>query len=84
MNFLFITFLSAFLLFQVQPLIAKQILPHFGGGAAVWTACMLFFQALLFVGYLYAHILTKLHSVKAQAYIHMAIIILCWLFLPVT
>lgn len=84
MNFLFITFLSAFLLFQVQPLIAKQILPHFGGGAAVWTACMLFFQALLFVGYLYAHILTKLHSVKNQAYIHMAIIIFCWLFLPVT
>lgn len=83
MNFLFITFLSAFLLFQVQPLIAKQILPHFGGGAAVWTACMLFFQALLFVGYLYAHLLTKLQSVKIQAYIHIGIIVFCWLFLPI-
>lgn len=84
MNFLFVIFLSAFLLFQVQPLIAKQILPQFGGGAAVWTACMLFFQALLFIGYLYTHMLTKLHSVKVQAYIHIVIIVCCWLFLPIS
>ena len=43
--------LSAFLLFQVQPIIAKMILPWFGGSAAVWTTCMLFFQLLLVVGY---------------------------------
>ena len=84
MNFLIITFLSAFLLFQVQPLIAKQILPQFGGGAAVWTTCMLFFQGLLFFGYLYAHLLTKIQSLKAQAYTHLAVVLLCALFLPIT
>ena len=47
--------LSAFLLFQVQPLIAKLILPWFGGSAAVWTSCMLFFQMALLGGYAYAH-----------------------------
>ena len=44
-------FLSAFLLFLVQPLIAKQILPWFGGSAAVWTTCLLFFQSVLLAGY---------------------------------
>jgi len=48
-------FLSAFLLFQVQPIIAKIILPWFGGSPAVWTTCMLFFQSVLFLGYVYAH-----------------------------
>ena len=48
-------FLSAFLLFLVQPLIAKLILPWFGGSAAVWNTCMLFFQILLLAGYSYAH-----------------------------
>src|SRR5674476_1496993 len=47
-------FLSAFLLFEVQPIIAKIILPWFGGSAAVWTTCMLFFQLVLLAGYLYA------------------------------
>src|SRR6476659_4955951 len=49
-------FLGAFLLFQVQPLIAKYILPWFGGGPGVWTACMLFFQLALLAGYAYAHV----------------------------
>ena len=49
-------FSSAFLLFQVQPLISKFILPWFGGSPAVWTAAMLFFQVVLFGGYLYAHL----------------------------
>ena len=48
-------FLSAFLLFQVQPLIAKIILPWFGGSAAVWSAALLFFQLVLLAGYAYAH-----------------------------
>src|SRR5688572_31125789 len=52
-------FLSSFLLFLVQPLIARLILPWFGGSAAVWTTCMLFFQALLLAGYAYAHLLEK-------------------------
>ena len=50
-----LSLLSAFLLFQVQPLISKFILPWFGGGPGVWTTCMLFFQVLLFGGYAYAH-----------------------------
>jgi len=50
---------GAFLLFQVQPLIAKYILPWFGGGSGVWTVCMLFFQALLVGGYAYAHLTTR-------------------------
>ena len=44
MKFLVIIFISAFLLFQIQPILAKMALPFFGGGAAIWTACMLFFQ----------------------------------------
>src|SRR5215469_10397346 len=48
-------FLGAFLLFQIQPIIARYILPWFGGGPAVWTTAVLFFQAVLLLGYLYAH-----------------------------
>src|SRR4051812_19687601 len=48
-------FTSAFLLFQIQPMISKAILPWFGGTPAVWTVCLLFFQSLLFAGYAYAH-----------------------------
>ncbi len=51
--------LSAFLLFQVQPLVAKAILPWFGGSPSVWTTCMLFFQVVLVGGYAYAHILSS-------------------------
>ena len=52
-------FSSAFLLFQVQPLITKIILPWFGGVAAVWTVCLVFFQVVLLLGYFYAHVLTS-------------------------
>ena len=50
------TLLGAFLLFQIQPLISKFILPWFGGAPAVWTTCMLFFQIVLFGGYTYSHL----------------------------
>lgn len=63
-------FISAFLLFQVQPMVSKAILPWFGGGPAVWTAAMLFFQCALFGGYLYAHALASIHSARRQALIH--------------
>jgi len=53
-------FLSSFLLFLVQPLIAKQILPWFGGSAGVWTTCMVFFQSLLLAGYAYADLTMRL------------------------
>jgi len=67
-------FVSAFLLFQVQPMVSKAILPWFGGGPAVWTAAMLFFQCALFGGYLYAHGLASIRSVRLQAWIHLALL----------
>jgi len=69
-------FTSAFLLFQVQPLLSKQILPWFGGSPAVWTTAMLFFQSLLCLGYLYAHALAALPSRKTQARIHVVLLVL--------
>src|ERR1700733_14579410 len=67
-------FLSAFLLFQVQPLIAKIILPWFGGGAAVWIVCLLFFQIVLLLGYLYAHFVIQFVPARAQRWVHAAIV----------
>ena len=74
-------FLSAFLLFQVQPLIAKIILPWFGGTAAVWTACMLFFQVLLLLGYVYAHACVRLRA-RAQRLVHIALLVTAAAALP--
>lgn len=83
MLYFFIIFLSAFLLFQVQPLIAKLILPFFGGGAAVWTACLLFFQAFLLLGYLYAHLLSTFKKVSFQVSIHFGVLLLSLFFMPI-
>jgi hypothetical protein len=69
------TFLSAFLLFQIQPLISKMILPWFGGTPNVWTTCILFFQSLLFFGYLYAHLLVTLVTPRAQGLIHILLLL---------
>jgi len=74
-------FLSAFLLFQVQPLIAKMILPWFGGSAAVWTICMLFFQVLLLAGYVYSHAYVRLR-VPGRRTIHIALLVLAAATLP--
>ena len=68
-------FLSAFLLFLVQPLIAKLILPWFGGSAVVWNTCMLFFQMLLLAGYAYAHWTTNRLKSKWQFYLHAVLLI---------
>jgi hypothetical protein len=76
-------FLSAFLLFQVQPLIAKIILPWFGGSAAVWSAAMLFFQLCLLAGYSYAHVLTKRFSAKGQMRVHSALLVISCALLPI-
>ena len=54
MQYFISVFISAFLIFQIQPIISKIILPWFGGGASVWTTCMLFFQFFLLIGYLYS------------------------------
>ena len=68
-------FLSAFLLFWVQLLLGKYILPWFGGAAAVWTTCMLFFQVLLLGGYAYAHLLGSRLKPRAQALLHCAVVL---------
>ena len=79
-------FLSAFLLFQVQPIIARYILPWFGGTPAVWTTCMLFFQLSLLAGYAYAHglVVRWRDQPRWQAGIHLALIAVSLLFLPIT
>lgn len=69
-------FLSAALLFLVQPMLAKHLLPYFGGGAAVWTACMLFFQTMLLAGYLYAHVICRCLSALQQRYVHSLLLLL--------
>jgi hypothetical protein len=76
-------FLSAFLLFQVQPIIAKTILAWFGGSAAVWTTCMLFFQSVLLLGYLYAHFSIRKLTPKTQMILHVGLLGVCALLLPV-
>ena len=68
-------FLSAFLLFEVQPLIAKYILPWFGGAPAVWTTCMLFFQVLLLGGYAYAHLIGSRLTPGAQKWLHLVLLL---------
>ena len=77
------SFLSSFLLFLVQPLIARLILPWFGGSAAVWTTCMLFFQALLLAGYAYAHLLQKYASRRLERLIHTALLAAALATLPI-
>lgn len=69
-RYLITIFLSAFLLFQVQPLVARLILPQFGGTSAVWTTCLMFFQVALLLGYLYAHLLRKICTPRASFYCH--------------
>src|SRR5262245_34894715 len=76
-------FLGAFLLFQVQPLIGKFILPWFGGSPAVWTTCMLFFQIVLLAGYAYAHALSRFLKPRAQAILHLALLVAAALLLPI-
>ena len=76
-------FLSSFLLFQVQPILAKVILPWFGGSAAVWNTCMLFFQAALLAGYTYAHLLFERVPARLAARIHTGLLAVSLLALPI-
>jgi spermidine synthase len=76
-------FLSAFLLFQVQPMMGKMVLPWFGGSASVWTTCMLFFQALLLIGYLYTHWLVNKLSARRQSWLQGLLLLTCLLILPI-
>ena len=76
-------FTSAFLLFQIQPLIAKFILPWFGGGPAVWGVSMLFFQTCLVAGYAYAHLLIRFLPPRRQAFVHLALLLTALTQLPI-
>ena len=75
--------LGAFLLFLVQPIMGKFILPWFGGGSSVWTTCLLFFQTVLLAGYAYAHALTSKLRPRAQCVAHLAALGLALVFLPI-
>ena len=77
-------FTGAFLLFQVQPLIGKFILPWFGGGPGVWTTCLLFFQTLLLGGYAYAHFSSTLLKPRRQVMLHFVLLALSLAMLPIT
>src|ERR1700731_3061659 len=76
-------FLSAFLLFQVQPLVGKFVLPWFGGTPSVWTTCMLFFQLCLFGGYAYAHLTTSALTPRSQSILHGVLLAAACLTLPI-
>src|SRR5438093_1794931 len=76
-------FFSAFLLFLVQPITAKQILPWFGGSAAVWTTCLVFFQTTLLLGYAYSDAVVRRLSAKAQVGLHVALLIASCALLPI-
>ena len=79
----FTILVSAFLLFQVQPVIAKIILPWFGGSAAVWTVCMLFFQLVLLLGYMYAHAVIRYLKPRMQMVVHTVVLAASAVVLPV-
>src|ERR1041385_1600275 len=77
-------FLSALLLFWVQLIIAKMLLPRLGGTPAVWTTCMLFFQVLLLAGYSYVLFTTAWIAPRKQAVLHVVVVVLSTLYLPLT
>ncbi len=76
-------FLSAFLLFLVQPIVGKRILPWFGGAAPVWTTCLVFFQVLVVVGYSYGHVVVRYLSPRRQAMVHVGLLLVGCLMLPI-
>src|SRR5215210_5210618 len=77
-------FISAALLFLVEPMFAKFVLPSFGGTPAVWTGSMMFFQATLLVGYLYVHLTTTWLGARRQAVLHLVVVLLPLLVLPLS
>lgn len=76
-------FLSAFLLFQIQPIVAKMILPWFGGSSSVWSVCLVFFQVELLLGYAYVHWLHEKVAARRQPWVHGALLLASLAMLPV-
>ncbi len=79
-----VTFLNAALLFAVQPMFSKMVLPLLGGTPMVWNTCLLFFQAALLAGYLYAHASSRWLPTRRQGMIHLALLVAALLVLPLT
>jgi hypothetical protein len=77
-------FVSALLLFGVQPMFAKMVLPLLGGTPAVWNTCMVFFQATLLAGYVYAHLSANTLGIRGQAVVHVALLLIAIALLPIT
>jgi hypothetical protein len=75
-------FVSALLLFSVQPLFAKMVLPRLGGSPAVWSVAMVFFQSLLLAGYVYAHLLMRINNRLVVILLHLALLVIAFLTLP--
>src|ERR1044072_450914 len=75
------TFLSAFLLFSIQPMFAKMVLPVLGGSSSVWAVALLFFQAALLAGYGYAHLLTRYVPFTSSGFVHLGLAALALLAL---
>ena len=76
-------FLGAFLLFLIEPLIAKLILPWFGGSASIWATCLVFFQSALLLGYLYANVTIRRLTPRRQSALHLALLVVSLLWLPI-
>jgi hypothetical protein len=82
MLFALTIFASAALVFMVEPMVAKMMLPLLGGGPSIWNTSLAFFQGMLLAGYGYAHLLEKVRSLKVQALIHIALMVVAGLVLP--
>src|SRR5262245_53312122 len=78
------TFLSAFLLFWLEPMVAKLLLPGLGGAAAVWAVCLVFFQSALLGGYAYAHLTRTLLSTRQQLGLHVALLLAALFTMPLS
>ena len=79
----FTLFMSAFLLFSVQPFFAKMVLPRLGGTPAVWSVAMVFFQTVLLAGYGYAHVLSRYLSLKTAVFVHVTVLLIALVALPI-
>src|SRR6201999_1378193 len=84
LTFIAAVVLSASLLFMVQPMFTKLVLPRFGGAPSVWSVAIVFFQGALLAGYAYAHILTRYAPGRASVVIHLAVTIVAALALPLS
>ena len=74
---------SAFLVFWIEPLFTKMALPLLGGSPAVWNTCLMYFQTLLLLGYLYAHLSTRYLALRRQVWMHAALLAVAFLALPI-